>query len=520
MRKSKVLLLVPLMLLFCVGMAQAAFDNSHHDMRTYNAQKEGCFQCHGRSSTFVFSGATDNQFGNVGGLCLARCHAGVSGQTILGPSATLIPSTSVSIDPLTYNAVANTKTYDVVYFENSHGHLKSALKNAAGATQDLTALTTGAQTWPYVGTAATTIECTSCHAVHDSANAPFLWAPLAASNATTLDGFCDKCHTERATNNLTANPDGNHPVDFLVDNTAAAGRNTLTRHARSIVIQGYTGGRIFDVANNFTAAAMTGTANSWASGGHLTSGQNAAMNNWTGGASTQQMGCYTCHAAHRNGGIAGENALTVIQTADLNNGWNPLCVGCHGSSTTQAADASEYRVGTTAWGHPVGTSTAVGANGYVSSVGNFNFQIATLTPASWNAGPANNNEYNQLGTTGRVLCTSCHKVHFGTGMSIANLGQGTKAICKQCHSGVGIPNEADQSKGSSVATGANVANSHHVTHAGAIAAGSVDKVGDTATKLQIALPSWRNTTTGLGDVTVTGMDCADCHTFNNTAHNW
>lgn len=523
MRKSKVLLLVPLMLLFCVGVAQAAFDNSHHDMTSYSTSTQSCFHCHGRSAT-INTASLSAELGAVGGLCLGRCHQNSASGLITGPG--VLPNAGALVDAdgayttIPTTDVANA-SYTVVYFTNSHDRLKSALKDRTGAAVNLTA--GGAATWPYVSASdCTVIQCTSCHAVHDSANAPFLWAPLAASSATTFDGFCDKCHTERATNNLSASADGNHPVDFVVNSAVAATRTggTPVRHGRNIVIQGYTGARIFDVAGP-AAAAMTGNANPWQMGGHLTSGVNAAMVNWTGAGSTQQMGCYTCHAAHRTS-VKGENNLTVIANANDNatGGFNPICVGCHGANTTWAADSTEFAVGTSAWGHPVGANTRTSGSPalYTSSVGGIRFAVATPV---WNDGPAANDEFNQYGAAGQILCSSCHKVHFGNtaSMSLVDIAQGTKSICKSCHTGVGIPNVGDVSKGGAAsATNANAANSHHVTHAGAVTNG-MGKVGDTNTTLTIDPPSWANATTGLGDLSG-GMDCADCHLFNGTAHNW
>jgi hypothetical protein len=138
--------------------------------------------------------------------------------------------------------------------------------------------------------------------------------------------------------------------------------------------------------------------------------------------------------------------------------------------------------------------------------------------------PTNPENGNGLQTGGRVLCTSCHKVHGGTGMALANLGQGTGtgtgAICKRCHNGVGIPNLNDASKGNNVVTGSNAANSHHVTRGTAITMGAgVQQTGEgTVGTLYIKQPSW-SVNGGLGDISGS-MDCADCHVFNKTAHNW
>ncbi len=513
MRNFRVLFLVPLLLLLATGVAYAAFDNSHHDLRSYAAQTEGCFHCHGRTDTNNLGAQTAN-FGNVGGLCLARCHSGTG---ILAASGTLVPVPAPSVDPATYNTNTPAQDYTVVYFTRSHGRSKANLTlngtaiNLAGSP---------AATWPYMqnNTTPPDIECTSCHAVHDNQNAPFLWYPLAASGTNTRDGFCDRCHTGRSTNSLQGAPDGNHPVDFAVDNAVSAARTGNGRHGRRIVLQKYGSGGtvpIFDIANPAASALIGAPGTNWSMGGHLTSGVNAAQVNWTVSPSTQQMGCYTCHAAHRTT-VNGENNLVVVQNFDAATGWNPLCVGCHGASTTRAQDIVEIGVGTTIWGHEVGANTdgTPGTAPYTSSVGGFQFLIANPTFTQ----PQNG---NQFGNQGEIMCTTCHKVHGGVAgsMSIANLGQGTQAVCKRCHTGVGIPNLNDFSKTGSTATGHNVANSHHVTR-GTFAAGTVAQANETLNaNLTINNPSWRNTGTGLGDY-ATGMDCADCHTFNNTAHNW
>jgi predicted CXXCH cytochrome family protein len=505
------------MLLFCVGIAQAAFDNSHHDMTTYASQAQSCFHCHGRPATVALGSATAS-LGTVGGVCISRCHSNVNG--VITRTATTEPTPSQSIATATaYTPAAVAADYTSVYFDRTHGNNKGMLRDSANAVVALT----NAATWPYVSVAGdNNLQCTSCHAVHDSANAPFLWAPLAPTDNATRNGFCDRCHSERATNNMSAAlSDGNHPVDFIVNSASAAGRGG-NRHPRRINIQGYGTARIFDVTNP-AAASMTGAVNSWNMGGHLTSGQNAAQATWTA-TGTQIMGCYTCHSAHRTP-VNAENNLTVIANYDnnaTNGGWNPLCVGCHGPSTTWDLDRVEDEVGTTLYGHPVGANTRATGGLYTTSVGNIQFAVAT--PA-WTNGPTGINENNQYGSAGQILCTSCHKVHFGqaNSMSIANLGQAAgRAICKQCHNGNGIVNVHDASKGgvNNATTGHNAPNSHHVTHAGAMTVpGTVGKVGDTTTVLNIARPSWANTTTGLGDISG-GMDCADCHLYNNTAHNW
>jgi hypothetical protein len=332
-------------------------------------------------------------------------------------------------------------------------------------------------------------------------------APLAASEKN-LDGLCNRCHRERATNNLSGPPDGGHPVDFAVDNVAALARTKLGRHPRRILIQKYgrsEGGgatSVFDVPNPSAASLKDlGPSGSmeghWSMGGHLTSGPTEAMTAWTGSGSTQRMGCYTCHSAHRHQ-ANGETNLLVVKTADPDNGWNPLCTGCHGAATSLAGDQAEWDVGRTGYGHPAGKNSAADAAGfYTATQGGFKFRIGQVTHQK----PQNSNRF---GSRGELLCTTCHKVHFGQAgsMAIANLGQGTKSVCKACHSGVGHPALSD---------GIEPFNSHHVT-----------ATREKAVELQkqgFGNPSWANLDTGLGDI-ASGLDCADCHVFNGTAHNW
>jgi predicted CXXCH cytochrome family protein len=370
----------------------------------------------------------------------------------------------------------------------------------------------------------TPLECTSCHSVHDNSYPPFLVAPLAAGYPN-LDGFCDKCHPERATNNLTGPPDGNHPVDFIVDNAVAASRSENGRRPRRIRIQTYgreSGGgtvNVFDVPAP-AARSLNDKAVAWEMGGHLTTGPTDAMTPWVARGGRQQLGCYTCHSAHRPN-LNGERNLNVIKTIDAEGGWNPICVGCHGNGTSLKEDREEWNVGMTPWGHPAGATTAADQNGYYkTTVADFRFKIAPISYLTRQAG-------NQLGANGELLCTTCHRVHFGVArtMGLVDIGQRGKSICKRCHSGVGIPNENDLSKGGTVTTGHNAANVHHVTSGPVkVSAGNATELHPQSNespqvKILVQLPMWADPESGLGDIT-TGMDCPDCHVFNGTAHNW
>ncbi len=529
MRGFKWLLVLCAMVLLPVGVSHAAFDNSHHDMRSYvpaGAVVSGCAPCHGYVTTSS-SAAIDNAVGTTGGLCLARCHIGgaVAGAANPQLTPTTGPGVSAALADYSVSVVADIAT---TYFNGgAHGRNPLTLVNPAftGAAGAIVWPPAAASTWPYVTNTATTMQCTSCHAVHDNKNAPFLWSPLAPTAANGLDGFCDKCHQESGRRgDITAVPSGNHPVNVVVDNTAAAGRVTNGRRGRRIVIQDYAVAgttSVFDVATAApnTLIGLTAAATAWNSGGHVISfgtqaaQSAAAITAWVPATATQVMGCYTCHAAHRTN-LAGENNLVVVPTMNSTSTWNPLCVGCHGPTTAIAGDRTEWIVGSlTNYGHPAGDNTL---SPYVTTVGTMSFAVATPT---W-ANPENGNGF---GTGGRVLCTSCHKVHGGTGMALANLGQtagtGTGAICKRCHNGIGIPNLNDASKTNAVITGHNAPNSHHVTRALAMTLpGSITPTAET-NNLYIKQPSWAGGAGSLGDISGS-MDCADCHVFNKTAHNW
>jgi predicted CXXCH cytochrome family protein len=151
--------------------------------------------------------------GTVGGQCIFLCH---SGKGILPETDTLVPEAGPSVNTDDYTT-RRYPDYTSVYFTRSHGRRPGELKDGAG----------NPVAWPPAGMAwqgyagGPQLECTSCHSVHDGRNAPFLLYPLAAEYPK-MDGFCDRCHLERATNNLTGPPDGSHTVDFPLDNEVSS----------------------------------------------------------------------------------------------------------------------------------------------------------------------------------------------------------------------------------------------------------------------------------------------------------
>lgn len=484
--------IILLAFLFTFGNAHAGLDNSHHDIRQHMPGKDACLICHDRKETNSYKKMED-ELGKVGGKCVFLCH---SGKGLLPETGTLVPVPGPSVNTTDYST-SQAPDYTAVFFTKSHGRDPANLKDGSGQPV----------TWPPPGvnwqgvSANRKMECTSCHSVHDSTYPPFLMAPL-GSSGPNLDGLCDRCHAERATNNLSAPPDGTHPVDFPVDNAAASKRAKYGRHPRNILIQKYgrsDGGgtvNVFDVPNQ-VAASLKELGPSWDMGGHLTTGPAEAMTGWTGAGSTQRMGCYTCHSAHRSD-VNGEKNLVVVKTADADNTWNPLCTGCHGSATTLDGDQAEWDVGRTGYGHPAGKNTAADAGGfYTTTQGGLRFRIGKVSFIQPQGA-------NRFGPRGEIMCTTCHRVHYGQAgsMAIARLGQGTKSVCKSCHDGSGHPVATD---------GVEPVNSHHVT-----------ATKERAAELQnrgFGNPQWANTETGLGDI-ASGFDCADCHVFNGTAHNW
>lgn len=492
------------LLAFSPTSAFAGIDNTHHDIRQYFPEKDACLTCHSRKGPSYY-GAMPDELGAVGGQCVFLCH---SGKGLLPETEALVPTPgpSVRTNGAEYR-VESLPDYTSVFFTRSHGRDAANLKGADGRPVPWPP---AGLSWPGVASGAK-LECTSCHSVHDNADPPFLLTSL-VSQVGERNGLCNACHRDRSTNDLSRAPDGNHPVDFVIDPVAAGLRSGNGRLPRRISLQSYASNPVFDVPTP-SPTALKEVRNSWAMGGHLGTAPRRAMNQY-GRSSSQQIGCYTCHSAHRSN-ANGETNLTVVRNADVENGWSPLCVGCHGTATTLEGDKYDWNVGGTPWGHPAGAGTRWNPtnNIYTTSVANLQFKIAEVKFIN----PQNGNTF---GRRGELLCTTCHKIHFGESdtNALVNIGQGTRSICKSCHSGKGIPNENDWSKGGSVKDGHNTPNSHHVTSM-KVNYETFLPLNEETTPLFISSPSWTNTKSGLGDIT-TGMDCADCHIFNKTAHNW
>lgn len=521
MRKANGVILALLCLLFAAP-AMAALDASHHDIPNYLTSvttKDKCFYCHGLKD--ANSGAAiEVTYGKVGSFCVTRCHSGLAA---LGNGGAIRPQ-----GPATNGGAGDTFTrpvaaVNILQLGGTGSHGDNTAKQLYGVN---VASSVAASTLPY--TTGAKMECTSCHAVHDAANTPFLWSQLSATTPG-VNGFCDRCHLSRANNNLVAgtNPNGNHPVDFAVNYAAALARTGATiagqppRSGRTIHLDWTSatlGGGVFDVPTS-NGAGLNGAQSATVTGQYQTGGHLGNFAQYSGVAG-DTMGCYTCHSAHQPGTAA--NNLTVLPITDSALTFNPLCMGCHGADTTWALNATDNSVGRNSpayYGHPFGagsgyTSTvgvgAAAVGTYTVSVGGFTFTVP------YGAVEAVNTQSGiQFGNAGELLCTTCHDVHLGVAgtKALANLGQGTASICNACHNGSELADVQDAGEGG---TG-EAANAHHRTTTASVTA-SYKPANDLNTlNINTAWVAVGYSNQGLLS---DGLQCADCHQFNGTAHNW
>lgn len=493
--------------------AFAAIDNSHHDMTTYlgATADSKCFYCHGLPQTIPVG-----IYGQVGDFCVVRCHQSGS---VLGAAGEFIPQ-----GPNTYAETAaggtititagETGPLTLAYNSGSHPVGTSTTDGPAGQGPSITAPDTTAAmiatTWPYTSNAhlsvvGNSIQCTSCHAVHDNdAGTPFLWAsmgtqvaPVAASAGAA---FCSRCHNGRhdvapvgaAADVGTIAAFGSHPVEVTWNAATALARTTANsngRRPRTITMDDPGGTNVFDVPFSSTGSAdFDPAANKYQTGGHV----GAMTVSLSNGAA---VGCYTCHAAH----ATGTNALLIANKDGIDT--SPLCIGCHGPGP-RAATTSDSNPGGNGFYHPCNieaptTAASPGANLYRYTASNGVFPVVAFIPTANQAG-----ELTPLGTaTNQLLCTTCHDVHgaVGSDMSIQNFGQGANGyVCAVCHTGQ-----------EGVSENLAAADSHHITY---------------ATKplyFGAAQPSWSEAGGGAWPISIQDrLDCADCHVFNGTAHNW
>jgi len=496
----------------------AAVNGSHHDLTVFNGAgtNEVCFFCHGIPTTVTLA----EEFGNVGQLCVTRCHIG-GGSGGFATGTEPIPNIPAYGDE-NGNAVSRSGTYDAVKTASgfAHGLDRTLLLDAATGSNTV-AFTAAAQAWPYGNDP--DMECTTCHNVHNNANTPFLHADL-FTGGPGGESFCEACHTNRGNSWITAEqaPTGEHPVNVtLVLNTNVA-RTLGGRLGRYIAIDTYQSTNVYDVTTaNGTALNAPGTH-------YITGGKTAG---WNAAANGDRFSCYTCHSPHMPATTGNSNLILRknVSTTVAARQWNPLCIGCHGQ--TGGAVNTEQNPGTTAWTHPVGPGAPnmVSAAGNVvtfnNSTGTFTFAVNLARIVSYRGpGSLSGNGVGIDTTTFKPRCTSCHDVHGGDNdsMCIADLdgttnGQMAGAVCYRCHDGVGLADVADNT-----GSAGELANVHHRTDPSEnITTSAVDADNDTLT---MDPPSWAGVSaTGdrFGDLT-DGLQCPDCHfgVSNGTAHNW
>lgn len=531
--------------------AWAAVNNSHHDLSStgWATQTEVCYFCHGVQST-----ADATEYGAVGSLCLIRCHAGLANNPTGGTLA--IPNIpKYLLDTGAVTTLGASVTAVNVLDGNAHGLTKTDLWNKYGAA-NVTLGNSPAATanFPYVAGAGS-LECTSCHNVHNKANTPFLQSPL-FTGSTGATSFCQDCHYPSGTgtpdgrgNDWNAgeqNPNGDHPVNFglRLGNVTSPNRVNTERKGRYIQIDA---SGVFDSTTN---TVLQTSGQNYTTGGKISTWTTAA------GGGTELFGCYTCHSPHMPQTAAGggpnlllRDTVNATTAGGAVGTWNPLCVSCHGTLANAAsADAVEQNPGlsTSLYYHPTGPNAnpiigALASNKatYLNSNSTFRFAVdLTRIIAVGNQGTLNDNTSGIENVTYKPRCTSCHDVHGGINNSQALLdldgtrdGAFTGTFCNACHQN-DLPDVNDQQgQAGEVKADAALAGVHHRTSpsgtnlpTGATAAAVSYQTADGASDLlSVEGASWSLGAGTPGDM-ADGLGCVDCHTFNggvhSTAHNW
>lgn len=453
--------------------ALAAIDGTHHDMNHMTVSNEKCAYCHSITGLVATPG-----YGNTGAFCVKVCHDGTTTSTAgIVPTG---PGILTAWNGTAFTPVASTPAATVVSFGVSHGATAADLATIDEAQPTDTPADVAATNWPH--SAEANFQCTSCHAVHDNTNPPFLNAAL--SGASNAASFCQRCHTgSTATTAGFAGryqdfaAAGAHPTQFAWSVAGAAGRTGAKTGDANTIMNGRTIAMKDGIFNVTIPATPNAVGTSWATGGHLAGGT--------------QFGCYTCHSAHQEQ-EGGTDLILVNTLADK-------CYGCHGdgpNSPTGAA-TTEENPGITNFYHPVNSEAAL-ARGAM--------QFPIPMAGAYTALSTGAKGYRSATATS-PLCVSCHDVHGGMAgkMAIRNLGQGnTNSVCLGCHA---------------ASTDNTGAVSFH--HPGKDDAGS-NYIGD-----GWANASWA-TAENLGLLS-DGLSCPDCHTVQSgrtianqraTGHNW
>lgn len=271
------------------------------------------------------------------------------------------------------------------------------------------------------------LKCTSCHDVHANENRPFI-RYMGAVGTFDFQAHCQTCHPNRA------NAAGRGVTNSIAATNGPAGAGNYSQHPTDVAIAA-AGGRqetfIGTIAAQFGIVGGVqgiGTGG-WNLGGH----RNANLLN------AGNMTCATCHAVHSNetanyaaadgaGNVDTDLALNYAHLEVLNP--EPtvvsaaICTGCHANDAVMGP-------GSVGVSHPIDTlpgtwaigGTALGAG----------FPTGALNPGKW-------------GTSGAIVCQSCHDMHYGAPNT--SLLRGTidtpvatsNANCNACHAGTTMPN--------------------------------------------------------------------------------
>lgn len=455
-------------------------------------------------SMAAITGTAHEIAGVAGGAC-AACHiphaSGGDRLWVENPVSGATPPTEYgtkAVSPLcgychydnmggnTGAAWSSSNVYDV----ESHGH---------AALMDDTTLPYGHEDsgLPYMDDANDgTIECTTCHNVHDDTERPFL--------RVDINTLCGVCHGTRLHQGSGWESYTYNTAPTLAAWGASLGTDNPGSHPVGTDILGDTASttKPVNIPNIMRVATTSGPTN-WTLGGHLTDG---GTDQTTGG-----VICISCHAVHgiqydsgftTSGLDAGgaddtapwANFLAVEQAAvtigplnrSVANGEgeaNYLCEACHTGTTPDsvynhsAVNTSAPNPGATAFGHPVDDMNVINPGDWV-----------TAFPADWPEGPG----YTGSDSDPNVICQSCHGVHIAAdaarddyavagnpSASTYMLRDSNAQICSTCHT---------------------AAPGHH-------------PVGKTYNSVGA---DYLTNTTGAGSDT---LDCATCHSANG-AHNW
>jgi len=379
----------------------------------------------------------------VGKLC-GTCHDGGLILSAVGNSNV----TDATKTPSAQTAAA--------YAATSHGrNVATLIGTGATDVKDTVAGGNGGFNRPYMGTLAspsTTMECTSCHNVHfegafasASPLRPFLRTNgVAAMN--TMSKFCSDCHNRYNTGIGTANASANyigaivwqgasrsmHPVDVRYND--AAGNNSATAGAATQLKTIASGGTLTGVVG-----AMRWPVDTDASRGKFQSdtylGKQAAYGETN--ATTDRIGCQTCHAIHNPAGGAVDSRSTWLLAVDnspvagaATNG-APLCLTCHGGGAADTmwvggalktdATLSDHRID---W-QPGGTPPLTNWTMTVRYERHPNTTSKAWPYADQGAGgysPASTNSTFTAGNGIKIVCTSCHSAHSARIQASANYG--------------------------------------------------------------------------------------------------